>query len=98
MAQAENRERRLPISTILGLNVYRFRVLRVPKLTQKTLAAQSGISLTTIQGIEAARDPVKDQFFPQLNTLEALAVALGVEVRDLVDHDQATRVWLKAAA
>jgi len=73
------KERRAPSTTTVGANVYRLRVLQLPKLSQEGLAARSGISVETIRLLEQSRDGDKPQLNPRLDTLDRLAQALDVE-------------------
>jgi transcriptional regulator with XRE-family HTH domain len=87
-------EPRPPLLQVVGENVYRRRVLRLPKLSQEELSRRSGVALNTIAVLEAARDPAKapKANSPKLVTLELLAEALGCEPWDLLRWDSATRV------
>lgn len=84
----------VPLSAVVGANVYARRVLRIPRMSQGTLADLSGVNTDTIGRIEAARDPAKRQLAIRLDTLEAIAAALGCSVADLVRLDATTRVYL----
>ena len=88
---------RPPTAAILGANVYRRRVLRLPKMSQEKLAEVSGVAVNTIYEIEAGRDPERaTSNSPQLNTLEKLAAGLGCEPADLLRWEpEATRANLK---
>ena len=68
-----------PASAIVGANVYRLRVLRVPKLSQEALHERSGVAVETIRLLEQSRDLSKPQLNPQLDTIDRLAAGLGVE-------------------
>lgn len=95
MAQAKVSDRP-PLAAIVGANVYRLRVLRLPKMSQKALANAAGVALNTVAMVEAARDPSRLQNSVRLDTIEALAGALGVEAAELLAWDEATRVYLDA--
>jgi transcriptional regulator with XRE-family HTH domain len=80
-----------PILVVLGANVYRRRVLRVPKMSQDTLGELGDVAVSTIQAIESGRDPAKPTPpYPQLDTIEKLARALGCGVDDLLRWDRGT--------
>lgn len=84
-----------PILVVLGANVYRRRVLRVPKMSQDRLAELADVAVSTIQAIESGRDPSKPvPPYPQLDTIEKLAQALGCSVDDLLRWDPATPSYL----
>jgi transcriptional regulator with XRE-family HTH domain len=78
------------LATIVAANVYRLRVLKVPKWSQGKLATLSGLSRETIRVIEDGRDPDKEANNLRLDTLEALANALGVPAWELVRWDSTT--------
>lgn len=88
-----------PIRVVLGENVYRRRVLRVPKMSQDDLAEAAGVAANTIQAIESGRDPAKvPPSYPQLDTIEKIAGALGCTVDDLLRWEpEASRPLLNAA-
>ncbi|MGZ5292889.1 MAG: helix-turn-helix domain-containing protein [Actinomycetota bacterium] len=90
MAQAKVSERP-PLASIVGANVYRLRVLRLPKMSQGQLARAAGVAVNTVAMVEAARDPARRQNSVRLDTMEALADALGVDPSDLLAWDEATR-------
>lgn len=83
------------LSAILGANVYRLRVLKVPRWSQGRLAEQAGVGLTTIRDIEAARDPDKPDYSTRLDVVERLARALNADPADLLRYDGSTRVYLQ---
>lgn len=87
----------LPMS-IVGANVYRLRVMKIPKVSQDRLAEIAGVALNTLTAIEAARDSSKPQPNPKINTLQAIADGLSVTLDELFREDSATRVSLKAVA
>jgi transcriptional regulator with XRE-family HTH domain len=72
-----------PAVAIVGANVYRLRVLRVPKLSQEDLHERSGVATETIRLLEQSRDQAKPPLNPRLSTLDKLAAALDVTVNDL---------------
>lgn len=80
----------LPIASVFGANVYRYRVLRLPKMSQDALAKAAQRDRNTIAQIEAARDPSKAGANPTLETMEAIADVLGVRVADLLRLDEQT--------
>jgi transcriptional regulator with XRE-family HTH domain len=82
---------RLPALVVLGRNLYRRRILRIPRMSQKQLAEVSGVAVNTIGALESARNPEKAGAvsFPQLDTIEELARALGCTVADLLDEEAA---------
>lgn len=71
---------------VVGANLYRLRVLRVPKPSAPAVAAAAGVGKNTLQKLEAARDPAKAQKTnqPKLDTLVKLANYYGVAVSDLL--------------
>lgn len=73
-----------PLSVVVAQNVYRLRVMKVPKWSQVTLAEKSGLSRNTIAAIEDARDPDKSATALRLDTLERIADALGVPAAELL--------------
>jgi transcriptional regulator with XRE-family HTH domain len=75
---------RAATSSVLGANVYRLRVLRVPRIAQETVAERAGIAQETVRQIEQSRDPAKPQLNPRLDTIEKLAEALEVDPADLL--------------
>jgi transcriptional regulator with XRE-family HTH domain len=81
---------------VVGTNVYRLRVMKVPKWSQDRLAEAAGVAINTVALIEQARDPAKPQSMIRLDTLERLASALGVAPADLLREDGATRAMLHA--
>lgn len=83
-----------PISTVIGANVFRYRVLRIPKMTQEELAGRAGVALETLRRIEMSRDPAHKQLRPRVDTVEDIAHALGVEFIDLISYDGGTRAYL----
>lgn len=90
---SETSERVPAVLVTLGENLYRRRVLHLPKITQPKLAELSGVSINTIAVLEAQRDPARigKPNYPQLDTVERLAVALGCKVAALLE-DEPTRV------
>lgn len=67
----------------LGANVYRFRVLIVPKPSQQALARISGLADETVRKVENSRDPSYPAYNASLEVVEKLArgfAKLGVEV------------------
>lgn len=76
-------EERRPAVANVGANVYRLRVLRIPKLSQEDLHERSGVATETIRLLEQSRDQAKPQLNPRLETLDRLAAALDVSVADL---------------
>jgi transcriptional regulator with XRE-family HTH domain len=82
------------LATIVGANVYRLRVLRLPRLSQERLAEVAGVGLETIRLIEAARDPRRAVPSARLDTLDKIADALGVEPAELFRYDSDTRAYL----
>lgn len=74
----EVRESRPHTTVIVGANVYRHRVLRVPKLSQQGLADAAGIALETVRLLERNRLGGA-QLNPQLDTIDKIADALGVD-------------------
>jgi len=98
MAQAveEKAPERPPIAVILGANVHRRRVLRLPKMSQERLAELSGVGVNTIQRIEASWDPPKAWNRARLDTIDQLAAALGCDPADLLRWEpEATRAEFK---
>lgn len=96
MATEAAQEPRPPLLTVVGGNVYRRRVLRIPRMSQEELARVSGVALNTIAVLEAARDPDRNvkANSPKLVTLELLADALGCEPADLLRWEpEATRAF-----
>ena len=89
MAQVKTAERP-PLASIVGANVYRLRVLRLPKMSQEALANAAGLGINTVALIEAARDPDRPQNAVRLDTLEAIANALGVDPVELLRWDSTT--------
>lgn len=83
-AARKTRKRQAPSTTILGANVYRLRVLQIPKLSQEALATISGVSVETIRLVEQGRDPSKPQLSPHLETLDKIAAALGTDTATLL--------------
>ena len=79
---------RKPTTSIVGANVYRHRVLRVPKVSQEEFAAMSDVSVETIRRLEQNRDVAKPQLSPHMDTLDKIAAALGVETSTLFDSDE----------
>lgn len=76
-----------PASVILGENVYRFRVLRAPKMSQRALANLSGVAMETVRLLEKNREPKrKVQLSPHLDTIDKIAAALGVSVSRLFEE------------
>ncbi len=98
MADPARRPASPPPMAIVGANVYRLRVMRIPKLSQEALAEKAGVALNTLTAIEAARDADRPQPNPKINTLQAIADALGVSLAELFRQDSDTRVSVKAAA
>jgi transcriptional regulator with XRE-family HTH domain len=91
MAQPEV-EDRPALSVVVAANVYRLRVLKIPKWSQGRLAQEAGVDISTIQNIEGPRDPSKRANSPQLDTIEKIADALGIEPAELLVWDpEATR-------
>lgn len=88
MASSPRKAKKQPVpsTAILGANVYRRRVLRVPKLSQQGLATMSGVSVETIRLLEQNRDVTKPQLSPQFDTLDRVAAALGCEVHELLEQ------------
>lgn len=86
---------RPPLATVVATNVYRLRVMRVPKWSQDRLAEAAGVGVNTLQLIEAARDPAHHQPRVRLDTIERLATALGVEPAELLRWDHTTRAYLQ---
>ncbi len=79
MPNSTSLEEAPPIISIVGANVRRLR--KAAKLTQTALANKAGLHLNTINFIELARiDTLK------LDTLEAIAHALEVDVSELTKH------------
>lgn len=78
---------------IVGANVYRMRVLKIPRWSRERLAKLSGVGVETIRKIETARDG-RPADGVQLSKLSAIARALGVETADLLRWDEGTRVYL----
>jgi hypothetical protein len=74
MASSPRKARKapLPSTAIVGANVYRLRVLRLPKLSQDGLANLSGVSVETI-----ANDPRT----PELVTVELMNWRDGAQLR-----------------
>lgn len=67
----------------LGANLYRYRVMILPRPSRKALEVASGVSEETIRKIEASRDPSQPPHFPELEKVERLAMGLrrlGVDV------------------
>jgi transcriptional regulator with XRE-family HTH domain len=90
MAQATPEERP-PLAQIVGANVYRLRVLKIPVWSRDKLATLSGLDRETIRRLEEARDPGKDSNSNvRLSTLEGLANALGVDPVELLRWDSTT--------
>jgi transcriptional regulator with XRE-family HTH domain len=89
MAQPEIEERP-GLAVIVAANVYRLRVLKVPKWSQGRLATEADVDIKTIQNIENARDPSKRSNYPQLDTIEKIAIGLGVDPSELLVWDPAT--------
>lgn len=85
----EVREGRTPTTVSVGENVYRARVLKNPKLSQRALADQAGVALETVRLIERNRLG-GEQMSPQLDTIDKLAAALDVEAATL--YEVPTRV------
>lgn len=90
----EPAEDRPPLAAIIGANVFRLRRYRMQVLSQKALAERAGVDINTVQKIEAGRDASKRQLAIRIDTLEALADALGCEPADLLRYDASTRVYL----
>jgi transcriptional regulator with XRE-family HTH domain len=77
----------------LGRKVLALRAGR--RWTQEQLSAASGVSRNQIQNIEHSRNNARDPITgkpgrgnPRLDTIFALATALGVDVAVLIDPDQ----------
>jgi hypothetical protein len=51
MAQAKVSDRP-PLASIVGANVFRLRVLRLPKMSQQALANAAGVALNTVALVE----------------------------------------------
>jgi DNA-binding Xre family transcriptional regulator len=92
MAQVQSPEtERPPLATIVGANVYRLRVLKIPVWSREKLATLAGLNKDTIRVIEEARDPERESSSNlRLSTLEAIAAALGVEPVELLRWDSTT--------
>lgn len=80
-----------PATVLLGQNLYRIRVLRLPPMSQGALAAASDVSQETIRLIERNRlDNPERQLDPHVGIIDKLAAALGVPAAALLEDDQAT--------
>lgn len=60
----------------LGANVYRYRVMLVPKPSQQALARISGLADETLRHVEDSRDPSKPPYNASLAVIEKLAAGL----------------------
>lgn len=87
---------RPPIKVVLGTNVYRLRVLKVPKPSQEDLAERAGVSDETVRLIEQGRDPERKGINPGIETVELIAIALGTTADRLLAWDDGLRVYLDA--
>lgn len=82
MAARPARLRKLatPTTAIVGLNVYRHRVMQPEGAwSRKKLAAVASVSEETIRLLEQNRIPSAEQLSPHLDTIDKLALAFGVE-------------------
>lgn len=97
MAQTgENDHGRPPLKVVVGANVYRLRVLRVPKWSQKDLAEAAHVSDETVRLLEQGRDPSRKGLATGLDTVDALAKALEVDPSELLRWDERSRVYVNA--
>lgn len=61
----------------LGANVYRFRVLIVPKPSQQALARVAQLADETVRKVENSRDPAYEAYNASLEVVEKLAAGLA---------------------
>lgn len=82
--------------TIVAANVYAARHAKDPRWSQEKLAREAELSVDTIRLIESAKDGGGRANALRLDTLAAIADALGVDASDLLRWDvEATRVYLQ---
>lgn len=62
-----------PMARTLGQNVYRLRVMLLPRPGQEDFAKVAGIAPETLRQIEDSRDPAKPAKNTRLSTVERLA-------------------------
>lgn len=94
MAQATEEIERPALRVVLGTNVYRLRVMKLPKMSQGDLADRAGLSEETVRLLEQGRDPSRKGLSVRLDTIDAIADALEVDPAELLRWDDATRVFL----
>lgn len=60
----------------LGTNVYRYRVMIVPKPSQQALARMAGVADETLRHVENSRNPAYPPYNASLKVIEQLAIGL----------------------